>query len=94
MEELSAEKIVSLFELVKDTKGKDWKHNKSKLIKIINELVEQEVKKLNKPQVSKRNSIERQELLVGLLLLEIDEFLKDSHPLKHSSTYKQLKANQ
>lgn len=51
MEELSAEKIVYLFELVKGTKGKDWKHNKTKLIKIINELVEQEVKKLNKPHV-------------------------------------------
>lgn len=51
MEELNAEKIVYLFELVKDTKGKDWRHNKTKLIKIINELVEQEVKKLNKPHV-------------------------------------------
>ena len=43
--------IIKMIELSKNTKGKDWRHNKTKLIKIINELVEQEVKKLNKPHV-------------------------------------------
>ena len=33
------------------------------------------------------------ELLIGLLLVEIEEMLPELHPIKHSSTYKQLKGN-
>ena len=35
----------------------------------------------------------QRELLIDLLLVEIEEMLPESHPIKHSSTYKQLKAN-
>ena len=35
----------------------------------------------------------QRELLIDLLLVEIEEMLPESHPIKHSSTYKQLKSN-
>jgi len=41
MKELTAERIVYLFELVKDTQGADWEHNKKVLIDRVNELVRQ-----------------------------------------------------
>lgn len=35
----------------------------------------------------------QRELLIDLLLVEIEEMLPELHPIKHSSTYRQLKAN-
>ena len=35
----------------------------------------------------------QRKMLIGLLLVEIEEMLPELHPIKHSSTYKQLKAN-
>jgi hypothetical protein len=45
--ELTPKYIVEIFESAKDTTGKDWKHNKKRLVKLIKKCIKQEIKKNN-----------------------------------------------